>query len=575
MSDAISVEVPGRERLHARWLESARVHAPTLSQVGLAALSALMLIISFPDFNLWPLAWVALVPLLISIARRPQSVPAFIHGLMMGAVFFLGSCYWLTYAMVRYGGIPAPLAYLLLVPGALVLGLFPATFALVLARAVVRWGRGALLVAPFVWTALEWARLGVTGQLWNAVGYSQSYHPALIQAARWGGVYAVGFLILTVNASVAYAILQRNARSLAVAAAALLFVSALIALSLYTQTTLREDARPPQTVVVGLQPDVPMEPVESTAEMEALMTRHLRMSEEALRSWEEGAVEDDGATVVFDEGRKRALAQARRETARVVVWPESPMNFTYARDTEFRETVAAFTAKNRTAVLFNSLEPAPAAGAYNAAIMVNEEGRVVAQYDKIRLLPFGEYVPLPRWLPGVSLVPVMVGDFTPGARYPLMPLGEARAGVFICFESAFPSIARRFADEGADVLINISNDGYLGPTPVMRQHLANAVFRAVENGRPVLRVTNTGITARINERGEVADMTRGFEPAVRIWTVGRAATGKTFYTRYGELFVYACAALSLLMVGASLGKRRGAHSAVAQSVEEISSGEDQ
>jgi apolipoprotein N-acyltransferase len=136
-------------------------------------------------------------------------------------------------------------------------------------------------------------------------------------------------------------------------------------------------------------------------------------------------------------------------------------------------------------------------------------------------------------------------------------MGEARAGVFICFESAFPSIARRFADEGADVLINITNDGYLGPTPVMRQHLANTVFRAVENGRPVLRVTNTGITAYITGRGEVLDETKGFEPAVRTWTASRAASGKTFYTRYGDLFVGMCAALSLLIFVASFRKTSG------------------
>jgi apolipoprotein N-acyltransferase len=573
VSDAISLDAPGRGRLLARWRESSRVGAPTLAGAGLATLSAVLLVISFPDFNLWPLAWVALVPLLIAIARRPQSAPAFIYGLLTGTLFFFCSCYWLTYAMVRYGGLPAPLAYMLLAPGALVVGLFPALFALLMARLVWRRGSVALLCAPFVWTALEWARLGLTGQLWNAVGYSQSYHPALIQAARWGGVYAVGFLILTVNAALAYAVLERKTRSLALAAASLLLVSALLWLSL-------DPGRPrdapsessPVAVVVALQPDVPMEPVKSTAEMEALVSRHLRMSEDALRSWEEGAVEDEGAAAVADEEGKRRRALARRDVPRVVVWPESPMNFTYARDTEFREAVGAFAARNRAAVLFNSLEPAPANGAYNAAMMVNEEGRVVAQYDKIRLLPFGEYVPLPRWLPGVSLIPAMVGDFTPGDEYPLMPLGQARAGVFICFESAFPSIARRFADEGADVLINISNDGYLGPTPVMRQHLANTVFRAVENGRPVLRVTNTGITARIDERGEVSDETKGFVPAVRVWTVGRAARGKTFYTRYGDLFAGACAALSLLTVGASLRKRKGAASA--ESVEKISSGED-
>jgi apolipoprotein N-acyltransferase len=553
MSDAISLGVRERARSFATLRERARVNAPTLAEVGLASLSAILLIVSFPDFNLWPLAWVALVPLLICISRRPQGAPAFIAGLMTGTLFFFGSCYWLTYAMVRYGGIPAPIAYLLLVPGALVVGLFPALFSLVLARLVARWGNGAFFLAPLVWAAFEWARLGITGQLWNAVGYSQAYHPALIQAARWGGVYAVGFLILLANASLAYAVMQRTTRALAVAIVALALASMLIALSFYStapgMSALRDG---PETVVVGLQPDVPMDPVESTAEMQALVLRHLQMSEAALRSWEAGAFEDDGKTAARDEERKRQLAQARGSVSRVIVWPESPMNFQYAKDTEFRELVAAFTTRNRTSVLFNSLEPAPAGGAYNAAVLVNEEGRAVAQYDKIRLLPFGEYVPLPRWIPGVSLVPVMVGDFTPGAEYPLMPLGQTRAGVFICFESAFPSIARRFADEGADVLINISNDGYLGPTPVMRQHLANTVFRAVENGRPVLRVTNTGITAYISERGEVRDATRGFEPAVRTWTVNRATTGKTFYTKYGDLFVGICAALSLLIFFASL-----------------------
>ena len=188
--------------------------------------------------------------------------------------------------------------------------------------------------------------------------------------------------------------------------------------------------------------------------------------------------------------------------------------------------------------------------------MINEEGRLVAQYDKIRLLPFGEYVPLPRWLPGVSSIPTMVGDFTPGAEYTLMPIGEARAGVFICFESAFPSIARNFAQSGADVLVNISNDGYLGPTPVMRQHLANTVFRAVENGRPVVRVTNTGITAFITERGEVLDASRGFQPAVRTWIVRRSQEGKTFYTRFGDLFVGLCAVVSLGLVIVSWRRRK-------------------
>src|SRR4029077_11811999 len=192
---------------------------------------------------------------------------------------------------------------------------------------------------------------------------------------------------------------------------------------------------------------------------------------------------------------------------RLVVWPESPMNFSYGSDSQLRGVLASFAKANTTSVLLNSQEVAPNDGIYNSAVLINEEGSLVAQYDKIRLLPFGEYVPLPQWLPGAGLIRGIVGDFTPGANYGLMPVGNMRAGVFICIESAYPSIARRFTGEGADVLINISNDGYLGPTAVMRQHLANAVFRAVENNRPLLRVTNTGITAFITPQGQVRDAT--------------------------------------------------------------------
>ncbi len=527
MHDAISLAPDGRERklsiFVSRLGSSVRAQAPARVELMLTALSALLLILSFPNFNLWPLAWVGFVPLILAVVRAPEMrVRAFLLGWIAGTIFFYGSCYWLTYSLIRYGHIPTVISYLLLLPATIVVGLFPALSCVVLARAVTRWGVRAVFVLPPVWVALEWARLGVTGQLWNAIGYSQAYVPQLIQSASWGGVYGVGFLILTFNAAIAYLFLRRDGRALAVSLAAIACLALIIALQ--ARQTHNNASNRVEAVVVAIQPDVPMEPVESVAEMESLMARHLSLSASALSELED------------------------KRVPRVVIWPESPMNFMYARDSMFRETLVDFTSANRTSVIFNSLEPAPANGSYNSAVMVNEEGRLVSQYDKIRLLPFGEYVPLPRWLPGVNLIPVMVGDFTPGAEYPLLPLGEARAGIFICFESAFPSIARSFSQEGADVLINISNDGYLGPTPVMRQHLANAVFRAVENNRPVLRVTNTGISAYITARGEVKDATGGFQTAVRTWTVSRTSDGKTFYTTYGDLFVGMCAALSLLLI---------------------------
>jgi apolipoprotein N-acyltransferase len=538
--------------------ERARAAYPARLEAALAVASAILLILSFPNFNLWPLAWVGLVPLFVAVCRRPHEARAFLLGLITGTLFFFGSCYWLTYAMVRYGHIPIWIAYPLLIPGAFVLAIFPALCCLLLARMIIRRGAAALLLAPIFWAALEWGRLAVTGQLWNAIGYSQAYVPPLIQSARWAGVYGVGFLIVMVNAAVGYLVVKRTTRALL---AALLYVVCAAVLIVSSNHNSLVDTPPtssssaPDVIAVAVQPNVPMEPVEDLAEADALVARHKELGTGALRTWE---LEGKLNTPVSDNNQATAMTtDSRRAIPRVVVWPESPMNFTYANDTALREWVARFATENRTSVLFNSLEPAPAAGAYNSAVMVNEEGRKVAQYDKIRLLPFGEYVPLPRWLPGVNLVPVMVGDFTPGADYPLMPLGaNMRAGVYICFESAFPSISREFAARGADVLINISNDGYLGPTPVMRQHLANTIFRAVEVGRPTLRVTNTGITAYITPRGEVIGATEGFTPQVRVWAISRAAPAQTFYTKYGELFVAACAVVSVLLFLTTLKKSR-------------------
>ena len=487
-----------------------------------AGLSALLLVLSFPDFDFSFLVWIALVPLIVVIARRPSPGRAFLLGWATGSVFFYASCYWLTYSMIHYGGLPAVLAYLLLIPGALVIGIFPGLFTLLLAVVIKRWGHLAVLLAPVLWTALEWIRLGVTGQLWNALGYSQAYHPALIQPANWGGVYAVSFLIVAINSAVALFIIERSRWNVAAGVSAVALVVLVFWLS-PKFVTVNNTSQTSAVHVIALQPNVPMKLEKSVDEMKQLLERHWSMSTNALKSLPED------------------------QLPRLVIWPESPMNFTYARDSGFQEQLATFAKVNRVSLILNSLEPAPN-GFYNSALLINEEGRMISQYDKIRLMPFGEYVPLPQWLPGASLITGIVGEFTPGDKYTLMPFGQDRAGVFICIESAYPWIARTLTNEGAGVLINISNDGYLGRTAVMRQHLANAIFRGVENGRPVVRVTNSGLTALIQPTGEFQDVTSPFETDVRVWKVGGGPTSRTPYTRFGDVFVHLCVTITVLVL---------------------------
>jgi apolipoprotein N-acyltransferase len=527
MHDAAATQAPNRE-LSPISLTRFRASVPTLAEGSLAIASALLLVLSFPDFDLWWLAWIGLVPLLVVVTRTPNASSAFLLGWLWGVIFFYGSCWWLTYPMIHYAHIAAPLAYVLLLLAIIVVALFPALFCALLTPVVSRFGSAALFVAPFLWVALELGRYAVTGQLWNAIGYSQAFHPMLIQSARWGGVYAVDFLILTVNASIGFALIHRNLFKVALSVAVLTATGVVMSASYFNAALQQQLSSEPHHPIVAVQPNVPMEGADDSTSQKQLLGRHIDLGNSGLR-----------------EKRDQYSHES------LVIWPESPMNFSYSRDSQLRDAVATFARANHTSVLLNSLEPAGNSGEHNSAILVNEEGRIVAQYDKIRLMPFGEYVPLPQWIPGASSVRGIVGDFTPGSKYTLMPLGDLSAGVFICIEAAHPGIAREFTNEGADVLINISNDGYLGPTPVMRQHLSNAIFRAVENDRPLVRVTNSGITALISPVGQVWNSTAGFQPEVRSWTIRKEVFRKTFYTRHGDFFAYLCTLISLGVVAAS------------------------
>jgi apolipoprotein N-acyltransferase len=500
--------------------------------------SALLTVISFPDFDLWFLVWISLAPLLMVAAQAVNSRKAFLAGWLWGTIFFYGTCWWLTYPMIHYGPFRAWLAYPLLLLPIMLVALFPAVFCSLLCRLTKRFGATALLLAPLVWVSVEWLRYVVTGQLWNAIGYSQAFHPFMIQSAALAGVYAVSFLILSINVAIALVVLRR---SITAPAAFLVAGVGLTIIGLQGIVPPSDPARDADAIqLFAIQPNVPMDVSSDPSAMDALLERHFSLSLSALNDYQ--------APARFD--------LSLVNPTRLVIWPESPMSFSYSRDPHLRQVVGDFARANQTSILLNSLEPAPGGGDQNSAIMVNEKGEMSARYDKIRLMPFGEYVPLPHWLPGASSVRAIVGEFTPGSSYTLMPLGAVRAGVFICIEAAHPGIARNLTQGGADVLINISNDGYLGPTPVMRQHLANAVFRAVENNRDLIRVTNTGITSYIDRRGKILDQTPDFQVTTRTWTVSKHSEVTTFYSRHGDVLVYTCGLVSLGFIAASFMRRR-------------------
>ncbi len=500
----------------------------------LALLSAVLLILAFPDFDYWFLAWFALVPLMWAVEREKESTSrSFILGWIFGTAFFFGTCWWLTYAPITYAAFPPILAYFLLFCVCLVAGLFPAMFAAFLSVLLRRFGSLAFLAAPFVWVFTEFLRYWITGNNWNGIGYSQAFNDVLLPMARTGGVSLVGWACVAVAGTIMFAIGAPRRNNLFLS-----FIPLLSWLVLTTSVGFIDSAsRVLQKAdlsgpIVAIQPNIPMSGL-TYEKWQDLRERHIRLAESALQKLTTDSLQP--TTVIF---------------------PESPMNFMYETDPETREFIDGFARKNNVSVLFNSAEPdrpmGPVPQYFNSAVMVGPQGGEVAQYDKIYLLPFGEAVPFPL----EGLLPGFVGNFSYGSEYDLLPLGDAKAGVMICFESHFGQLSREYVRNGADALIEMTNDGYLGPTPVLRQHLANAVFRAVETNRPVLRVTNVGITAYINERGEVLDPAEPYTEDTRVWSVAKSDGSQTFYVRYGDWFAWLCSLVTVCLLGFALIRPR-------------------
>ncbi len=579
---------------------------PSWKNAALAVLAAVMLVLAFPDLEWWWMAWIALVPLMLAVEREKASTArSFITGWIFGTAFFFGTCWWLTFAPITYAGFPPWLAYSGMVFVALVVGVFPATFAGIMALLLRRFGYFSFLMAPFVWVFTEFLRYWLTGNNWNAIGYAQAFGFGM-GAASIGGVYLVGFWVTFINSFVAYSCLlkQRKTRirlndrftlyGFITAATPLLGGIMLLADRNFRRFVRRPRVwrrvrfqivafpafmillwclqasadsrsvqnngviRPNNTAyVVAVQPNVPMAGLDYSS-WGVLRERQIQLAEQASQPDFTDAVNQQlqyTDKLKIDEDRKFYEDFYREQYSKrpkLLILPESPMNFMYNDDREFQQFINDFARRNNVSVLFNSAEPDATNGKYfNAAVMVGPQGSEVAEYDKIFLLPFGEAVP--PFLEGI--LPGFVGNFSYGRKYDLMPVGDAKAGVMICFESHFGALSRRYVRDGADVIIEMTNDGYLGPTPVLRQHLANAVFRAVETNRPVLRVTNVGVTAYINERGQVLDPAPTYAEATRTWSVSRSDGSQTFYVRFGDWFAWLCTAVTLGLSFMSLRRK--------------------
>ena len=523
----------------------------------LCLLSAGLQILIFPLPNLYMLCWIAIAPLLIGLlrVRVPKSlqlnagvkllpagpVQGFVLGYVCGIVWYAGSCYWIYPTMRQYGGLNAPAAYGVVILFCLYLALYHGAFG-----GLTCWlagdssfSRRALLISPFLWVGVELARTRISGFPWDLLGIAQVDNIALVHVSRFTGVYGVSFEIMVVNAAFAAAFLLAKLKVGREKWRPLLLASVIAMVVLQIGRWIRPEVLTGDHTARLVQQNIPV--LEGS---------------EWTKEYFDGTLRDLTWLSLNPPG-------SQSKQADLIVWPESPAPF-YSTDPVFRETLSSIARQSQASVLAGSLgirnaseTPERATQVYNSANLINPQGEWVARYDKVHLVPFGEYVPFKRVFGFAGGLTKEVGDFLPGTSRAPLVAGDTSLGVFICYESIFPDEIRRFAANGAQVLVNISNDGWYGDSGAYAQHLKQARMRAVENARWLLRDTNTGVTAVIDPYGRiVASVPRKMRTALE--TNYGLSNVTTFYTRHGDWFAYLCAIISIAALVMRFAIRRKA-----------------
>ncbi len=520
---------------------------------GLALLSGLLLFAAFPLPGWWFLGWMALAPLIVAAARSgPWS--AALLGLGAGILFNALAMPWLITVMKTYGGLNLLVSLLLYLLLVVYLSLYTSAFALTVSLLCRRGGPNGVLLAPVVWVGAELLRgTLITGFPWNLLAYTQAGVPEAIQPAAVVGAYGLSLILAFSSALLARGALgMGNGRRPGGRKELPAWVWPTAALTLVLLVLGGGRAR------ISMLDDR-VEGDGSAPRLEAAMIQCNVAQEMKMSARERVRI----AGLLYDMSRE---AGSRRPLD-LVIWPEASIPFLrFRNEPVFRGEIEDLAREINAQILFGTVD-SPAAldenyhpggrgkGGYtNTAMLVDHRGLLTFKYDKIHLVPFGEYVPAKQLLFFAGKLVAEVADFTAGESYAITRLGAADGGCLICYEIIFPGLVREFVHRGADVLVTITNDAWFGDTAAPRQHFNAAVFRAVENGRLVLRCANTGISGVIDPLGRVQAKTRLNERT--IVPVSQSVTPlDTFYSRQGDVTAWGCLLLWVTALAVCLIRR--------------------
>ena len=497
-----------------------------------AASSGFLLTLSFPKFEISLLAWFAVVPLFVAL-RNLSLKNSFYLGLFTGLVHYLSLMYWLAHTMSAYGHLP----FYVSIPTLSLLSFYLALYIALFSMAVTclcSTPLSFLFISPLIWVSLEYIRSFLfTGFPWELIGYTQFNLLHIIQISDLFGVYGVSFCIILGNtvAFLIYLFLMnknwqgKKVQTKLAAGAMTTFVVILGAVFVYGKWRINNIHE--QTVI-------------SPSSRITIVQGNI---DQAIK-WDPAFQKSSTMKYIHLSSLSKDLHPD------LVVWPETATPFYFMHDTELSELVLkgiheigadfligspAFTRKNNKIEYFNS------------AFLVDAFGNINGRYDKTHLVPFGEYVPMKKWLPFVNKMVEAVGDFDTGEKGQTIRWKNSNIGTLICYEIIFPALSRAMVQNHASLLVNITNDAWYGRSSAPYQHFSMSVFRAVENRRSLVRAANTGISGFIEPSGRVIETTQIFKNAVITQKVPLLQV-ETLYTRFGDVFAMACLGLSVVFI---------------------------
>jgi len=490
----------------------------------LAILSGLLLTGSFPKIDISWLAWFALVPLLVAI-RNLSPKRGVILGFIAGLVHYLTLLYWLVYTMHTYGHLPLLVCVFILILASAFLALYLAAFSATLLNLCTK-PAICIFAVPVLWVAFEYMRsLFFLGFPWELIGYSQYNNLLLIQISDIFGIYGVSFLIVLSNAAIFLTFLyltgkdwKRKTVTKRVAAGSISVFALIIVLVLsYGKWRIGSIDR-----LVCSYPSI------KAAVVQGNIDQAVKWDPEFQR-------------LTIKKYIDLSLL-AKKNNPDLVVWPETATPFYFLYNIGLSNMVKKGINDTGTTFLIGSPSFVRKKGVvehYNTAYLVSRDGKVYGKYDKVHLVPFGEYIPFNKWLPFIGKMVEGVGDFKPGIKGKTIKWGDYSLGLQICYEIIFPDLSRAMAKNNASLLVNITNDAWFGTTSAPYQHFSMAIFRAVENRRALIRSANTGISGFIDPVGRIIEKTALFKEAVITRSVPLIRM-ISFYTCFGDLFAIFC-----------------------------------